>query len=77
MSLTVKNGFDNNSILCAEARNVYCAEYYRIINFCHMLNRFCEFFFHSFPQNDCIFIKKCQWDKMFQVAESNCRYLDW
>ena len=55
----------------------YCAEYYRIINFCHMLNRFGEFCLHSFPQNDCMFIKKCQWDKMSRFAKLNYTYLDW
>ena len=42
-----------------------------------MLNRFGEFRFHSFPQNDCMFIKKCQWDKMARVGELNYTYLDW
>ena len=55
----------------------YCAEYYRIINFCHMLNRFREFCFYSFPKNDCMFVKKCQWDKMSRVAELNYTYHDW
>ena len=54
----------------------YCAEYYRIIDFCHMLNRFGEFCFHSFPQNYCMFIKKCQWDRMSRVAELSYKYLD-
>ena len=36
-----------------------------------MLNRFEEFCFNSFPQNDCMFVIKCQWDKMSRVAELN------
>ena len=47
------------------------------MNFCHMLNRFGEFCFHSFPQNDCMFIKKFQWDKISRFAELNYTYHDW